>query len=212
MAQLAELRAAMATAGSALMALGIGLVILAATSAKENHRLNALGWGLVILGAVLLLASVIWTIRIARRNPEVVIECGTGEDFFREVGSECHTRLRVRETKDVRASDVHVQVVSALPRGTLGDPGQNAVRPGLEWVDGTTYTDLPGKGRAYVRLCQRKQRWNGGAVTTSIPSLKPGAIIVLELDVIVGQQRAGRFKFVVDWLDDDADYPEVSVA
>ena len=130
------------------MALGIGLVILANPSdSKQDGSLNAAGWGLVGLGTVLLLASVLWTVRTARRRPKLVIVCGNeGENFRRSVTPEGRhlspakqavqtvhmTRLMVREVNDVSARAVHLQVVSA----TSSTDDIDVILAGLQWIEG----------------------------------------------------------------------------
>lgn len=223
LAPMPELRGSIAIAGSALMALGIGLVILANPSgSKQDASLNWAGWVLVALGTILLLASVLWTIGAARRRPKVVIVCGNeGENFRRPITPEGRhlspgmwgvdtvhmTRLLVREMNDVRAPAVHLQVVSAI--GSTDDIDVN--RPGLQWVNGEDAYDLPPRGRGFVRLCERVEDAQGIRVLTSVPLLAPGNSVTFGIATIVNGERVGKRQvFLADWSDKGALYPEVS--
>ena len=60
---LGEIRTTLGTAGTALTALGIGLVILSApTTGKQDSELRLLGWVLVAVGLALLAVAFTWAV------------------------------------------------------------------------------------------------------------------------------------------------------
>lgn len=202
------------------MALGIGLVILANPAlAAANGDLNAFGWFLVGVGSALLLASVIWTVVRANNRPKLVIERGSDDEVMyvlseREprkyaqlrdlcVGDVYTTRLRVRETNDERAVSVHVR---AKLKGTRAPAG-------LQWLDDTNEHTIQGGGRSYVRVCEVFEYTDGRdtKVLSHHPDIERGKSTKVDLEILVnGRPQKRTYRFVVDWRDNDARFPEVT--
>jgi hypothetical protein len=224
---MAELRTTMATAGAALMALGVGLVILAEPVFEEpNNGLRILGWVLVGVGGFWLVVSFIWIAVSVARKPHIVIEGGNSDQFRRRQAAEprhspphAHgyhmiathvTRLRVRETKRRSAArSVHVRVSKCDP------PADSEALPfALQWVNGDDYYDLAPGGRGYVRLCESITNSLGERAhfLSSIPPLAPGEKVAFTVDVLVEGKCRKSAAFMADWSDMESHFPAVRAA
>jgi hypothetical protein len=173
-----------------------------------------------VIAAALFLFGLVRSLWRWRHRPKVVVECGSGPVYERQIypeprhdaaarnrtGGVYMTRLQVRETSNAMARGVHLRITSTDP-----SPENPAVFPaGLQWLGGEDYYDIPPRGRAYVRLCELVERRPLPAlVLTSVPNLARGQEVTFNVEALIGESSAFSATFSARW-EKDARYPVVT--
>lgn len=182
--------------------------------------------GIVVAGTIIA-AGILWLLaRVWRRvtAPKLIIESGDS-DAFQKIAAphdikhyvDCGglaqlvyiSRLRVRETRNRQAQNVHARVVGTDP------PSLDRYRPGMEFVNGATYYTVPPKGEAYLVLCEMidcQQIPAHDHVLTSVPNLSRGRRVEFTVEVLVDGRKNACQTFIADWTNSGWPYPAVSAA
>jgi hypothetical protein len=216
-----EVRTTLATAGAALMALGIGLVVLADAGRKPNPDEAILGWVLVSAGIVFLVVALAGA-GLAMRKAGFKIDCGTGESFQKKIlGQDRHltpsmndpisevrvTRLRIRECTGRSAQNVKVQVIATHPSDTT-----SSLPKILPYVDGSLVKDFgPGDGH-HVRLCEEVIYGYGKdarpRLDSHVPNLDSRQLMEIYIRPMVDGHPGAIQRFKCEWPD-GAQWPTV---